>query len=128
MGQNRLVLGAGGHRFRWDDLPEDVTRAVTETLGAPVVSAESQPGGFSPGTADRVVTADGGRAFVKAVSAALNADSPDLHRAEARVAERLPPGLPVPHLLGHVEVAVRAFQCVQGESLLVWLRERLERV
>ena len=44
-------------------LRSDVERA----LGSPVVRAASQPGGFSPGSADRVVLADGRRAFVKAV-------------------------------------------------------------
>ena len=110
----------------------------------------------------------------------LEPDSPDLHREETRVAARLPRDLPVPHLLGHVEVAgwvvlvfddvagrhphlpwesadlavvldglrglaagyfldaarhpapvglptVRAFQRVQGEALLNWLRPRLNR-
>jgi aminoglycoside phosphotransferase (APT) family kinase protein len=111
------VLGSGGHRAGWDDLPDAVVRAVADVLGAPVVRAESQPGGFSPGTADRVVTAAGDRAFVKAVSPELNPDSVELHRAEVRVAAQLPRGLPVPRLLGHVEVAgwvVLVFDDVAG--------------
>ncbi len=105
MGHTRPVLGAGGHRRRWDDLPGAVRDAVADVLGAPVVRAESQPGGFSPGTADRVVTAAGDRAFVKAVSPELNPDSVALHRAEARIAGQLPRRLPVPQLIGHREVA-----------------------
>ena len=98
------MLGSGGQRVRWPELPAAVHAAVAEVLGAPVVEHESQAGGFSPGSADRVATATGARAFVKAVSAAQNPDSPAMHRAEARVGRLLPAGLPVPRLLGAVEV------------------------
>ncbi|MET8910519.1 phosphotransferase [Micromonospora sp. NPDC004551] len=87
-------------RIRWSDLPGPVRAAVEEILGDRVVAAESQHGGFSPGTADRVRTAGGGRAFVKAVSPAQNDRSPTLHRAEARNAAALPPATPAPRLLG----------------------------
>ncbi|MFE9958565.1 phosphotransferase family protein [Micromonospora sp. NPDC005299] len=87
-------------RIRWADLPGPVRAAVEEILGDRVVAAESQHGGFSPGTADRVRTAGGGRAFVKAVSPAQNDRSPTLHRAEARIAAALPPAAPAPRLLG----------------------------
>ncbi|MEU1684906.1 phosphotransferase [Micromonospora sp. NPDC005707] len=87
-------------RIRWTDLPGTVRAAVEEILGDRVVAAESQHGGFSPGTADRVRTAGGGRAFVKAVSPAQNDRSPTLHRAEARIAAALPPAAPAPRLLG----------------------------
>ena len=42
------------------------TRMIEEILGAPVVAAHSQPGGFSPGLGARLVLADGRRAFAKA--------------------------------------------------------------
>ncbi|WP_208818022.1 phosphotransferase family protein [Micromonospora terminaliae] len=87
-------------RIRWTDLPGPVRAAVEEILGDRVVAAESQHGGFSPGTADRVRTAGGRRAFVKAVSPAQNDRSPTLHRAEARIAAALPPAAPAPRLLG----------------------------
>ncbi|MET8833001.1 phosphotransferase [Micromonospora sp. NPDC004540] len=87
-------------RIRWTDLPGHIRAAVEEILGDRVVAAESQDGGFSPGTADRVRTAGGGRAFVKAVSPAQNDRSPTLHRAEARIAAALPPAAPAPRLLG----------------------------
>ncbi|NES13958.1 aminoglycoside phosphotransferase family protein [Micromonospora sp. PPF5-17] len=87
-------------RLRWAELPGPVRGAVEEILGDRVVAAESQPGGFSPGTADRVRTAGGGRAFVKAVSPAQNDRSPGMHRAEALIAAALPPGTPTPRLLG----------------------------
>src|SRR5690349_10831175 len=94
------MVVASGVRIRWSDLPSSVRHAVEEILGGPVVEAVPQAGGFSPGTADRVRTADGRRAFVKAVSAALNKDSPGLHRQEARVTAALPTSAPTPRLLG----------------------------
>ncbi|MEV1144773.1 aminoglycoside phosphotransferase family protein [Micromonospora sp. NPDC049799] len=89
-----------GTRIGWTNLPGDVRAAVEDVLGDRVVEAVSQPGGFSPGTADRVRTASGRRAFVKAVSPAQNADSVRLHRAEARNTAALPAYAPTPRLLG----------------------------
>ncbi|KAB1096044.1 aminoglycoside phosphotransferase family protein, partial [Micromonospora aurantiaca] len=87
-------------RLHWHELPAHVRDGVEAVLGDRVVAARSQSGGFSPGTADRVRTAGGGRAFVKAVSPAQNDRSPDLHRAEARIATALPPDTPAPRLRG----------------------------
>jgi Ser/Thr protein kinase RdoA (MazF antagonist) len=94
------MIPAVGVRIGWPDLPQRVQDAVAEILGAPVRKAESQPGGFSPGSADRVVTASGDRAFVKAVSPDQNQVSADMARIEARVAAALPADAPAPALLG----------------------------
>lgn len=94
------MVQASGVRIGWAELPATVRAAVEEILGAPVAEAVSQPGGFSPGTAERVLTAAGGRAFVKAVGSSLNPVSPGMHRAEARVAQALPGGVPAPRLFG----------------------------
>ncbi|MEV0156132.1 aminoglycoside phosphotransferase family protein [Micromonospora sp. NPDC050686] len=94
------MSGTTRTRIGWTDLPGHVRDAVEAILGDRVVAAESQRGGFSPGTADRVRTARGGRAFVKAVSPAQNDHSPTMHRAEARIAAALPPTAPTPRLLG----------------------------
>ncbi|GAA3210149.1 phosphotransferase family protein [Dactylosporangium siamense] len=94
------MVQASGVRIGWDDLPATVHAAVAAILGGPVVEAVSQVGGFSPGTADRVRLADGSRAFVKAVSAAQNAQSVRMHRTEARVTAALPADVPAPRLLG----------------------------
>lgn len=59
-----------------------------------------QQGGFSPGTADRVRTTSGRRAFIKAVSPQLNEHSPDIHRKEAAVTGELAEGVPAPRLIG----------------------------
>jgi aminoglycoside phosphotransferase (APT) family kinase protein len=90
---------AAGVRIQWADVPSHVRRGVEGILGSPVVEAVSQPGGFSPGTADRVRTADGRRAFVKAVSPRQNDRSVTLHRQEAAVSARLPADPHIPRLL-----------------------------
>lgn len=78
-----------GTRASWWDLPRSVRDWAEDALGAPVVEAVSQAGGFSPGTADRVGTVEGRRAFVKAVSTAHNPDTPGLHRREIEVLRSL---------------------------------------
>lgn len=90
-------------RVPWDELPAAVRSWAQDALGSAVVSAVSQPGGFSPGAACRLTLADGGRAFLKAVSAAANPGSPALHRREAQVADALPAGAPAPAFLGSFE-------------------------
>jgi len=87
-------------RIGWSELPASVRSGIEEILGGPVVEAATQSGGFSPGTADRVRLASGRRAFVKAVSADVNATSATLHRREAAITAKLPPALPMPRLLG----------------------------
>jgi hypothetical protein len=94
------MVTASGVRIGWGDLPERVRHAVAEIVGGEVVEAVSQAGGFSPGTADRIRTADGRRAFVKAVSQAQNEQSPRFHRQEAQVTAALPSAAPAPTLLG----------------------------
>ncbi|KWV29319.1 aminoglycoside phosphotransferase family protein [Micromonospora rifamycinica] len=92
--------GTGGGRIGWAELPRSVRLAVEQIIGDRVVEARSQPGGYSPGTADRVRTAGGRRAFVKAVSPAQNPQTPRMHRAEARHTAALPGSAPTPRLLG----------------------------
>lgn len=88
-----------GVRLAWPDLPQHLRSWVEGVLGDPVVTALSQPGGFSPGTADRVVTAGGRRAFVKAVSPAQNPHAPALHRREVDVLRTLTDLPEVPQLI-----------------------------
>lgn len=82
-------MGDFGTRLAWTDLPEDIHDAVTEALGSPVVQADSQASGFSPGSADRVRTRSGRSAFVKAVSNDQNPDTPGLHRREIEILRTL---------------------------------------
>jgi aminoglycoside phosphotransferase (APT) family kinase protein len=95
------MMAAGGKRIGWSDLPSSVRAQAQRIIGdGPVVEVCSQTGGFSPGTADRVRTGSGRRAFVKAVSVDLNEDSARLARQELRITAVLPERAPVPRLLG----------------------------
>jgi hypothetical protein len=94
------VISASGVRIGWADLPARVRDAVQTTLGSRVVRASTQAGGFSPGTADRVVTEAGDRAFVKAVGRTLNTHSVEIARAELHITASLPANAPTPRLLG----------------------------
>lgn len=85
-------------RSTWTDVPTDLRTRVEHVLGSPVVDAVSQAGGYSPGGADRVTTADGTRAFVKTLSRARNPDGFGLHEREARVVSALPSGVQAPRL------------------------------
>ncbi|WP_427895650.1 hypothetical protein ACQHIV_17670 [Kribbella sp. GL6] len=73
---------AAGVRLPYFELPSAVRAWVERTLGSVVVSASTQQGGFSPGTAARLVTASGRRAFLKAVGTSLNPKTPTLFRQE----------------------------------------------
>ncbi|MFE2717997.1 hypothetical protein ACFXKI_40110 [Streptomyces mirabilis] len=146
---------AAGLRTPWEELPRTLRDAVADVLGAPVRTAVTQEGGFgfSPGAAACVTTTDHRRAFVKAVSAETNPDSPTLHRTEARNASALPPNTPAPRPGEHQQQVeprggahgvrpvdeddpsrqppppglptLRAFQHAQGAAALDWLRKRL---
>src|SRR5262249_18301416 len=90
---------AAGRRLPWARVPERVRRAVEAALGAPVVEARTQEGGFSPGAAARLRLANGGRAFVKALGADVHEFGTGLYRVEAVAMAHLPAGLPTPRLL-----------------------------
>lgn len=124
--------GSGGHRLTWDDLPSHVRAGLQARLGSPVVEASSQPGGFSPGFASRLLLQDGRRAFVKAVSASQNRESPGIYRQEARYAVALPPAVPAPRLLWTFDdgdwVAL-AFEDLDARTpQLPWQPAELQRV
>lgn len=86
-------------RTAWTDVPAILRERVEQVLGGTVTTTESQAAGWSPGSADRVVTATGRQAFVKTVSRSRNADAFDLHRREARVVAQLPSTVQAPRLL-----------------------------
>ena len=113
-----MTVGADRQRQAWGDLPEEMRAAAAQILGSPVVSAETQNGGFSPGSADRVITADGRRAFVKTAIGAHNEHAMRLHEREAEIVAALECGLPVPAVLGHIRGdgwVVAAYEEIVGQ-------------
>lgn len=80
---------AVGVRLTYDAVPATVRAWVDAQLGSPVVATDEQVGGMSPGCATRLTCADGTRAFVKAVGAELNPDTPGLFRREIGVLRHL---------------------------------------
>ncbi|MDR6597366.1 aminoglycoside phosphotransferase family protein [Saccharothrix longispora] len=118
----------GGNRVAWADVPGPVRAAVEDGIGAPVVRAVSQSGGFSPGLAARLELGDGRRVFAKAVGSSANPVSPAMHRREALVA----PVVPGPRLLwshDDGDWVVLVFEDVPGRTPAVpWVADEWERV
>lgn len=88
-------------RPEWTDLPVAVRSRIEDRLGASVVTAHSQRGGFTHGLAVRAHLTNGRRVFVKA----LDATDPlaGAFRTEAAVAAALPAATPSPAVLWHGE-------------------------
>jgi aminoglycoside phosphotransferase len=87
----------------WWHLPAALRLRVESLLGEQILDAESQRGGFSRGSADRVVGADGGRAFVKTIGRREHPQAFALHRRELAVMRQLPDSVGAPRLLGSVD-------------------------
>jgi hypothetical protein len=94
------MVTAAGVRIGWTDVPAYVRAEVARIVGSPIVATESQVGGFSPGAAERLVCADGRRAFVKAAGMSLNEFTPGMYRRELVITAALPPAAPATTLLG----------------------------
>lgn len=85
---DKSVLGKPHQgRLLWSCLPIHVRDALEAIMGSAAVEVTSQNVGYSPGTADRIVTEKGDRYFVKAVGNPVNTESPDIQRKEIRVFE-----------------------------------------
>ncbi|WP_248147370.1 hypothetical protein [Microbacterium aoyamense] len=118
------MVEAAGVRVAWRDIAPEIRDAAADLLGSPIIEARTQRGGFSPGSADRVVCADGRRAFVKTATAAANPEVLTIHRREAAVNGILPPGVPAPRMIGAVDTGewmLLAFDDVAGaQPALPW--------
>jgi hypothetical protein len=90
--------GRTARRLEWPHLPPGVRALVEERCGGPVVEAESQGAGFTPGFASVLTCADGSRHFVKAASARAQRAFAEAYREEARKLAALPAGAPAPRL------------------------------
>ncbi|WP_214408616.1 phosphotransferase family protein [Sphaerisporangium fuscum] len=119
-------------RLPWHAVPEPIRRTFERHLGAPVVEAVTQPGGFSPGAAVRLRLADGRRAFAKAVGPEPNPLSADIYRSEMRIAAALPVDVPAPRLLASLDSGgwvAMLFEDVDGlPPANPWRTDELRRV
>lgn len=123
----------GGQRPQWEHLPQHVRQAIATLLGAEVLSAVSQPGGFTPGFASRIELADGRRAFVKAGHASQNEQVPKAYAREARIVSQLPSEVACARLLAQAVAEdgwqLVAFEDVEGRNpALPWTHDDLGRV
>ncbi len=132
---DQTLAGVAGTRLEWGQLPPEVRRSIERRLGTDVERADSQPRGFSPAFASRLVLRTGGRAFVKAIAPDAESGAPgghDLYRREARIAAHLPEGAPAPRLLASWEErgwVVLLFEDLDGRHpVLPWDRNELESV
>jgi hypothetical protein len=91
--------GRTARRLEWPHLPRHVRALVEERCGSPVVDAQSQGAGFTPGFASVLTCADGSRHFVKAASQKAQRMFADAYREEARKLAALPEDAPAPRLL-----------------------------
>lgn len=126
------MRASGGNRIEWSDVPRTVRGEVEAALGATVVEAVNEAGGFSPGLAARCVLDDGRRRFVKAVSPDQNPLAARIHRREAEVAAHLPAAVPAARLEhvhddGHWVVLV--FEEIDGrQPVEPWTLDELDVV
>ena len=91
--------GRTAQRLTWPHLPPTVRELVEHRCGSPVVDAQSQGAGFTPGFASVLTCEDGTRHFVKAASAKAQRVFAESYREEARKLRTLPTTAPAPRLL-----------------------------
>jgi hypothetical protein len=96
--------GRTARRLEWAHLPPGVRREVERRLGSPVVAAESQRAGYTPGFASVLTCADESRHFVKGAPAKAQRGVASAYRTEAARLRTLPPGTPAPRLQWLTEV------------------------
>jgi hypothetical protein len=94
---------ATARRLEWPFLPSNLRAYIERKCGSAVVSAISQTSGFTPGFASVLVCEDGSRHFVKAASVKAQRPFADSYREEARKLAALPPSVPAPRLLWHLD-------------------------
>lgn len=95
--------GSTARRLEWRFLPPNLRAYVERKCGSPVVHAESQGAGFTPGFASVLTCEDGSRHFVKAASTKAQKLFAASYREEARKLTALPGSVPAPRLLWHLD-------------------------
>lgn len=83
-------------RPEWESLPFAVKDEAERRLGSPVLSAQTQPGGFTSGVASILTLNDDTTVFMKALS--VSDDMAEWYRSEAAVSVQLPEAVPSPRL------------------------------
>ncbi|MFD7286496.1 aminoglycoside phosphotransferase family protein [Streptomyces sp. NPDC059863] len=127
-----LPADTGSRRIPWESLPRPVKAGIENVLQGTVTAATSQRGGFSDGLAVRLELSDGRGAFAKAVDTVAATAVGAFHRREGAVSAALPPGVPVPRLLGSYddgEWVALVFEDIEGTlPAQPWRESELERV
>lgn len=90
-------------RLEKNQIPDDILAFAQEHLGAPVVEFANQAGGFSQGAAARIRSAQGSRAFLKAVPREGFEGTYSLYERERNILAALPEGIRVPRLIAAYE-------------------------
>jgi hypothetical protein len=90
--------GKTASRLEWRFLPKEVRALVEDELGSPVVEAQSQTAGFTPGFASVLTAADGSQSFVKAASRVAQPEIAASYAEEARKLVLIGEQVPSPSL------------------------------
>lgn len=110
--------GRTARRLEWRFLPPEVRRLVEARLGSPVVRAESQGSGFTPGFASVLTGEDGAQLFVKAANRKAQPQFAAAYAQEVAVLRALGSGIPSPRLefaeLG--DWVVLGFEAIRGST------------
>jgi hypothetical protein len=96
----------------WPDLPADLRDAISDRLGAPVVSTRIAGAGFTRGFAAVLGTVTGERVFGKA--APLDTSLAGFYAREAAVTAALPPEVPVARLRWTLAAAGHLALCLDA--------------
>ena len=113
-----VPVGKTAHRLEWQFLPPNLRAYIERKCGSPVVEAESQGAGFTPGFASVLICEDGSRHFVKAASVKAQRIFAESYREEARKLAALPESVASPRLLWHLDDdwVVLGLECVDGSN------------
>ena len=95
--------GRTARRLEWPFLPPNLRAYIERKCGSPVVEAESQGAGFTPGFASVLTCEDGSRHFVKAASVKAQRIFAESYREEARKLAALPDSCPAPGCCGMLD-------------------------
>lgn len=93
-----VPAGESALRLEWRFLPPHLRAFIEGKCGSPVVRADSQDSGFTPGFASVLTCADGSRHFVKAASVVAQRLFADSYREEGCKLAALPSSVPAPRL------------------------------